>query len=467
MGVFPLRYGLFDPAACPGFPRQLQYPFVPMTREMIWEEAEPNYNRLVYADEGERRDARLTRERPEPLFDIIIPIGYNDSVARPGGGSALFIHSARADMGATAGCIAVAADNIMPLIERLRPGMLIDIGFAEISPARVDTDFEAPMETVHFSGLQGGPRLLVTGAVHGNEPCGPDAIWRAILACRAGEIPIRRGAVTFVPVVNGKAYGKGTREGDRNLNRGLREHPVPANHEDRVANQLCRLLREHDVLLDLHSFRAAGEPFVFIGPTGSGDRPGGFSGSQPLRPMGQADREVALALALGPDLILEGWLDAYAQGALERAKRGASASALHGVGTTEYMRFVGNYGVTLECGQHDDPCAPQVAYRAIVRALAHLGIADLSSPSPVSARTIRLTEVVLCVSPQDRLEGAWRTADEVAKGQVIARRASGEAIVAPQDGFVIFPDANAAPLDELFYFGIASRRLRQNDSLEN
>ena len=38
----------------------------------------------------------------------------------------------------------------------------------------------------------------------------------------------------------------------------------------------------------------------------------------------------------------------------------------YGVGTTEYMRSQGangqgGYGITLECGQHQDPTAPEMA----------------------------------------------------------------------------------------------------------
>lgn len=96
---------------------------------------------------------------------------------------------------------------------------------------------DGPLEAVRFLGLRPGPRLLVLGAVHGNEVCGPLAIREAIEACRSGALRIRRGEVTFVPVANPKAYRQQTREGDRNLNRDLREKPVPQDFEDRVGNR--------------------------------------------------------------------------------------------------------------------------------------------------------------------------------------------------------------------------------------
>jgi len=39
----------------------------------------------------------------------------------------------------------------------------------------IDLD-DGPLESVRFTGLKPGPKLIVLGAVHGNEPCGPTAI---------------------------------------------------------------------------------------------------------------------------------------------------------------------------------------------------------------------------------------------------------------------------------------------------
>jgi predicted deacylase len=58
------------------------------------------------------------------------------------------------------------------------------------------------------------------------------------------------GSVTFVPITNPLAYAKGVRNGDRNLNRNLFPNDDPQDFEDRIANWLCPLLGQHDVLLD-------------------------------------------------------------------------------------------------------------------------------------------------------------------------------------------------------------------------
>lgn len=450
IGVFPLRYGFYDSGALPDFPRDLAFPFVPLSDDMIWEEEGADYNRLVFAGRNERPDERLARRRAEGLFDVVVPIGFNDAVAELGRGSAIFIHGARADMSGTAGCIGVPREHMPELLRRLRPGMLIDIGYVEADD-RERLDPETPLETVRFTGLVPGPKLIVVGAVHGNETCGPQAILRAINDCRVGRLSIRRGEVTFLPVANMKAYRQRTREGDRNLNRDLRDKTIPEDYEDRVGNRLCHLLREHDILLDIHSFRGEGEPFVFAGP---------LDNTGPVEPFRHARAEGEFAARLGTSVVIHGWLDVYGRFLKERERLGYSNKAnSEGVGTTEYMRFSGGYGVTLECGSHDDPRAVDIGYSAIVRALAHLGIIDASSPDVTAETVIRVVDVLVCEAEGDRLEETWRTGDRVVAGQIIVRRANGEVLEAPEDGFIIFPNYAAKPGDGLCYFGVVSDRV--------
>lgn len=142
-----------------------------------------------------------------------------------------------------------------------------------------------------FHGLRPGPRLIVLGAVHGNEVAGPQAIGRALAELDAGRWRIERGVVTFVPVTNPLAHALGRRTGDRNLNRNLRPTAVPQDFEDRVGNVLCPLLDAHDVLLDLHSFNGLGEAFTLFGPEDNTDD---------LEPFAHAADEARLARHLAP-----------------------------------------------------------------------------------------------------------------------------------------------------------------------
>ena len=304
-----------------------------------------------------------------------------------------------------------------------------------------------------FAGLDGaGPRLIVLGAVHGNETCGTRAIARVLAEIDSGVLCIERGLLTLVPVANPLAYARGERRGERNLNRRLLPTDAPALFEDRIANTLCPWLAAHDVLLDLHSFNSPGRPFAMRGPADN---------SGALEPFAHAAAEGRLAAHLGPTRIVEGWMAAYAQGAARRRERGLldDADPSYGIGTTEYMRSQGGYGVTLECGQHTDPAAPEVGYRAIRQAIALLGLADTAlAPPATEFERLRLTEVVDRQHQADRFVREWRSFDAVHAGEHVGERHDGTSVIASADGHIVFPAIDAMPGHEWFYFAQASQR---------
>jgi predicted deacylase len=309
-------------------------------------------------------------------------------------------------------------------------------------------------QSVSFAGLAPGPRLIVLGAVHGNETCGTQAIRRVIAEIESGLLAIIAGSVTFVPVTNPLAYTRHQRMGDRNLNRNLVPTEAPVEFEDRIANWLCPLLAQHDALLDLHSFHTAGEPFVMLGPQ---DNRG------TLEPFTRSAEETALALRLGVHRFVDGWLDTYAVGVARRLAAGVSAREAdvhYGVGTTEYMRAQGGIALTLECGQHDDPAAPEVAYRAIHHALVHLRLTSESAPVPVSdTEALRLYQVVDRAHVDDRFARGWASFDRVRAGDIIGTRHDGTQVLADCDGTIVFPNPGALPGQEWFYLAKPSTRV--------
>lgn len=315
-----------------------------------------------------------------------------------------------------------------------------------------------PLHTLHFhaqtfQGLKPGPRLIVTGAVHGNEVCGTQAIRRVLAELKAGTLHIEAGSVTFVPVTNPLAYAKRDRAGDRNLNRNLGPVQQPQDYEDHIANWLCPLLAQHDVLLDLHSTRAKNVAFAMLGPRNNTDT---------LQPFRHEQAERALALRLGVTRFVDGWLDTYARGVSERLLRVGNAATRtdilntdprYGVGTTEYMRSTGGYAITLECGQHEDPGSPEVGYAAIRNTLAFLGLSGEPGPAPVQDfESLSMERVTDRLHPDDRFVKAWGSFDRLDEGELIGVRADGSELRAPARGCILFPDALAKPGNEWFYF---------------
>jgi L,D-peptidoglycan transpeptidase YkuD (ErfK/YbiS/YcfS/YnhG family) len=112
-GSFLMRRLLYRPdrLARPG----TRFPVEALTRDDGWCDAaeDPNYNRLVklpYAGSHE------TLWREDGIYDLVVPLGYNDDPVVPGLGSAIFLHVARADWSGTEGCVALAEADLLTLL---------------------------------------------------------------------------------------------------------------------------------------------------------------------------------------------------------------------------------------------------------------------------------------------------------------------------------------------------------------
>lgn len=123
-GLWPLRAGFWraDRLAKPPGPLA----FTPVAPDMVWDDdpASPTYNTL---------QRRLAADHPERLmrddhvYDIVVPLGFNDGPVVPGRGSAIFLHVAREGYTPTAGCVALAREDLLALLGKLGPSPEIDI----------------------------------------------------------------------------------------------------------------------------------------------------------------------------------------------------------------------------------------------------------------------------------------------------------------------------------------------------
>jgi len=288
-----------------------------------------------------------------------------------------------------------------------------------------------------FDGAADGSHLVISGAVHGNETCGPEAIARALQGIDEGRIKITHGTVSFIRAANPMAYKYGYRYIDRNLNRSLYPRRNPRAYEDYIGNELCRIYRQADELLDLHSFNAPGQAFIFLGP--------------PRR------QEADFARALGVNNFAHGWQESYGEAEADQQRDPRESQ-----GTTEYTRQWGASALTLECGSHKDPESIEVAFQAILNALEYCGLADIDpdlfDPRPVSLgpeTCVKLTDVFY-KTEQGHFAKPWKNMDPVKKGELLATFNSGATITAPEDGFVIMPVEDERVGDEWFHFGVPS-----------
>jgi predicted deacylase len=153
-------------------------------------------------------------------------------------------------------------DGIMARVDALE-------GRSDLSVEQLGTTAEGQqIKAVHFPCTGGEPamRVLVTGGVHGNEPCGAAAATLLMEQLAANPKLREHVEVTVVPVVNPRSLLDGTRRTpeDVDLNRVMvgaddddhAELPEEARIvQDLVAN------RSFDLALDLHSGKAARNGF--------------------------------------------------------------------------------------------------------------------------------------------------------------------------------------------------------------
>jgi len=115
-GFLPLRELFQRPDRGPRLPCQLPRRLI--RPDLAWcdDDGDRRYNRLIRRPEGEAEE-RLWRQ--DRLYDIIVPLGWNDGPIRKGRGSAIFWHLARQNRTPTAGCVAVTPEVFRKVLPRL------------------------------------------------------------------------------------------------------------------------------------------------------------------------------------------------------------------------------------------------------------------------------------------------------------------------------------------------------------
>ena len=124
VGVFPVRRVLYrsDRIARP----HTAVPVEALCRDDGWCDSpeDGRYNRPVKLPHGASAEALW---RDDHLYDLIVILGFNDDPVVPGAGSAIFVHVASDDFGATAGCVALALSDLLKVVSGLSPDGTVEI----------------------------------------------------------------------------------------------------------------------------------------------------------------------------------------------------------------------------------------------------------------------------------------------------------------------------------------------------
>lgn len=124
LGAFPLRAGLYRPDRVTPPPSSLL--MLPLSPYDGWcdEAGHPDYNQQVKLPFDARHE-KLWRD--DHVYDVIIPLGYNDAPVVAGAGSAIFFHLAHEDYRGTEGCVAIVREDMLWLLPQLSAQTIMEI----------------------------------------------------------------------------------------------------------------------------------------------------------------------------------------------------------------------------------------------------------------------------------------------------------------------------------------------------
>jgi len=268
------------------------------------------------------------------------------------------------------------------------------------------------------------PRLAIVGAVHGNEHCGLEAIRRLEAEFAAGDRVLSEGTL-FLVHGNPEATVERRRFTERgvDLNRAFdyafvdelaREMWEPEHHR---ALALKPLLAHVDAVLDLHSTSAPTPAFAIASRVAA---------SEPF------------ARALGLEYLTLGWDGPGLLG--DRVLLGQ-------------LTLRDRPGVAVECGQHDDDAAPEVAYRCAIRALSHFGlIKPLPDASSPTMRTLVVRAAVKRPSENFRFEQPLQGMQSLPVGYVIGH-GDHLAVTVRNPCIAIMPNDDVPVGEDMLYIG--------------
>jgi len=129
VGDWPLRHVYYRPdrIALPANAKPANaLPTIPLTPAMGWcdDPEHASYNMPVELPFPASHE-RLWRE--DGLYDVIVVLGHNDSPPMPCLGSAVFFHLCEKDTKFTAGCVAVAKQDMMIFLQTADTGTILRI----------------------------------------------------------------------------------------------------------------------------------------------------------------------------------------------------------------------------------------------------------------------------------------------------------------------------------------------------
>lgn len=258
--------------------------------------------------------------------------------------------------------------------------------------------------------------------MHGNEPCGSEAIQRISAAFERGELEPKKGTL-FLIHANPEATSLGRRHtpGGDDLNRlwdfaftkTLRDEAWGYEHH-RVM-ELKEALGELDVFLDLHSAGISTPAF------------GVSNGEAPID---------EIAKKIGISYLVQSWY-------------GLADKVIIG-----FLKLAGVPALSVECGAHDDPEIIDTAERIAMSFLRVTGAIDDGVPSNGGeVKTVHVLERITKPSDEFRFGTAWTGFQELEPGTLVGRDRVTE-IRVDRPCYAVLPNENVEVGEDVIYLAV-------------
>ena len=257
--------------------------------------------------------------------------------------------------------------------------------------------------------------------MHGNEPCGADAIRRITSSFENAEIDPLRGTV-FLIHANPEATSAGRRhttEGE-DLNRlwdfqfAETLRPEAWGYEHHRVFELKEVLSALDAFLDLHSASVSTPPF------------GISNGEAPID---------EISKRIGISYLVQSWY-------------GLADKVIIG-----FLKLAGVPALSVECGSHDDPSIADTAYRIALDFLRATGATDRGKMTGDDVRTVQVVERITKPSEEFRFGAPWTGFQELEPGTLIGRDRVTE-IRASRTCYAVLPNQDVQVGDDVIYLAI-------------
>ena len=116
-------------------PPRTALPIAPLSPHDGWcdDPGHPLYNEPLRLPHHARHEELW---RADHVYDLIVILGHNDAPAVPGLGSAVFLHVAQPDYAPTAGCVALAAGDLLTILAGVARRAWLRVPSAGVPPGR-------------------------------------------------------------------------------------------------------------------------------------------------------------------------------------------------------------------------------------------------------------------------------------------------------------------------------------------